>query len=228
MLGHRLSDEQVATLATVATSRRQVDLLIGPAGAGKTTAMRALHAAWTKVHGRDSVVGLAPSAAAAAVLAEDLDIACDNTAKWLHEHDHGRATIRRGQLVIIDEATLAGTLTLDRLTALAAEAGAKVLLVGDWAQLQSVDAGGAFATPRLRPRRHARARRGPPVHPRVGEGRLARSPQSAAPRSIGTYLRHQRVREGTTERDDRRRLPAWRADIRAGRAACWSPSRPQP
>ena len=46
--------------------------------------------------------------------------------------------------MIIDEATLAGTLTLDRLTALAAEAGAKVLLVGDWAQLQAVDAGGAF------------------------------------------------------------------------------------
>ncbi|MEI2820973.1 MAG: AAA family ATPase [Marmoricola sp.] len=45
---------------------------------------------------------------------------------------------------MIDEATLAGTLTLDRITAHADQAGAKVLLIGDWAQLQSVEAGGAF------------------------------------------------------------------------------------
>lgn len=54
------------------------------------------------------------------------------------------ATFQAGQLVIIDEASLAGTLSLDRITQAAAEAGAKVLLVGDYAQLQSVDAGGAF------------------------------------------------------------------------------------
>ena len=40
-------------------------------------------------------------------------------------------------LRFIDEATLAGTLTLDRITGIASSAGAKVLLVGDWAQLQS-------------------------------------------------------------------------------------------
>ena len=142
---HLLSAEQSETLAGIAVSGRQVDLLVGPAGAGKTTAMHALKTAWTKAHGKDSVVGLAPSAVAAQVLAEDLGIGCENTAKWLHEYDRGRAQFRKGQLVIIDEATLAGTLTLDRLTALAAEAGAKVLLVGDWAQLQSVDAGGAFS-----------------------------------------------------------------------------------
>ena len=91
-----------------ATSGRQVDLLVGPAGAGKTTTMRALRAAWIAEHGRGSVVGLAPSAAAAQALADDLGVACDNTAKWLHEYDHGRTELRAGQLVIIDEATLAG------------------------------------------------------------------------------------------------------------------------
>src|SRR3546814_16238405 len=124
---------------------RQVDLRVGPAGAGKTTAMRALHTAWTSAHGSKSVVGLAPSAAAAQVLADDLGTACDNTAKWLHEHDHGRAEFKPGQLVIIDEATLAGTQTLDKITGLATEAGAKGQLVGDWANLQSADAGGAIS-----------------------------------------------------------------------------------
>ena len=107
--------------------------------------MRALKNVWTTQHGRHSVVGLAPSAAAAQVLAKDLGIDCENTAKCLYEYSHGRAAFTKDQLVIIDEATLAGTLTLDRITEHAAMAGAKVLFVGDWAQLQSVEAGGAFA-----------------------------------------------------------------------------------
>jgi hypothetical protein len=215
VLGHLLSDEQVTTLGTIAVSGRQVDLLIGPAGAGKTTAMRALHAAWTSVHGKDSVVGLAPSAAAADVLAQDLGVACDNTAKWLHEHDHGRAWFRKGQLVIIDEATLAGTLTLDRLTSLAAYAGAKVLLVGDWAQLQSVDAGGAF--PLL-----ADAREDTPelteVHRFTHEWEKLASIDLRYGRTkvIDTYFRHERVKDGThAEMVDAAYL-AWRADLRAG------------
>ncbi|QBX57275.1 hypothetical protein EXE58_18815 [Nocardioides seonyuensis] len=55
---------------------------------------------------------------------------CDNTAKWLHEFGHGNAGFRANQLVLVDEATLAGTTTLHRISGLAAAAGAKVLLVG--------------------------------------------------------------------------------------------------
>jgi len=139
-----LGEDQRAALHSIATSARSLDVLIGPAGAGKTTAMHALRLAWEHEHGHGAVIGLAPSAAAARELADDLGIATENTAKWLHEHNRGRATVCAGQLVIIDEASLAGTLTLDRISALATQAGAKVLLVGDWAQLQSVDAGGAF------------------------------------------------------------------------------------
>ncbi|MCG7414652.1 relaxase domain-containing protein [Microbacterium aurum] len=142
--GIMLGDDQRAALHAIATSARSLDVLIGPAGAGKTTAMHALRLAWEHEHGRGSVIGLAPSAAAARELADDLGIATENTAKWLHEHRHGRAEVHSGQLLIIDEASLAGTLTLDRLSTLTTQAGAKVLLVGDWAQLQSVAAGGAF------------------------------------------------------------------------------------
>ncbi|RNM11827.1 conjugal transfer protein [Nocardioides pocheonensis] len=218
VLGHLLSEEQVATLATIAISGRQVDLLIGPAGAGKTTAMRGLHAAWTSVHGTDSVVGLAPSAAAADVLAQDLGVACDNTAKWLHEFDQGRATFRKGQLVIVDEATLAGTLTLDRLAALAADAGAKVLLVGDWAQLQSVDAGGAFAL-------LAAARDDTPelteVHRFSNDWEKLASIdlRNGRAKAISTYFRHDRVKDGTHHDMVDAAYLAWRADLRAGRSS---------
>ncbi|WP_448074131.1 MobF family relaxase [Georgenia yuyongxinii] len=131
--GNTLTTYQAGVLEAVATSGRRVDVIVGPAGAGKTTAMHALRTAWTARHGTGSVIGLAPSAAAAGVLAEDLGIGCENTAKWLYEQARGRAGLRDGQLVIVDEATLAGTRTLDCITAVAQAANAKVLLVGDWA-----------------------------------------------------------------------------------------------
>jgi len=199
-------------------SGRQVDILTGPAGVGKTTAMRALHDAWRAQHGHGSVVGLAPSAVAAQVLADDLGIECENTAKWLHEFDHGQVTFHAGQLVIIDEATLAGTLTLDRLTALAADAGAKVLLVGDWAQLQSVDAGGAFTL-------LASARPDTPelteVHRFTNEWEKLASVDLRFGRTevIDTYLCHNRVREGTTAEMIDAAYAGWRADVQAGLAS---------
>jgi hypothetical protein len=42
-------------------------------------------------------------------------------------------SLRSGQLVVVDEASLAGTFALDTLTEQARNAGAKVVLVGDWA-----------------------------------------------------------------------------------------------
>jgi ATP-dependent exoDNAse (exonuclease V) alpha subunit len=53
--------------------------------------------------------------------------------------------LHAGQLVIVDEASLAGTFALDEIVSAARGAGAKVLLVGDWAQLSAVEAGGAFS-----------------------------------------------------------------------------------
>ncbi|MCH6470707.1 relaxase domain-containing protein [Sinomonas sp. 5-5] len=142
--GRVLGEDQAAALAAVAVSGRVVDVLVGPAGAGKTMAMNALRRAWEAEHGKGSVVGLAPSAAAAQVLGGDLGIPAENTARWWTEHQLHGTGFGAGRLVIIDEASLAGTLSLDRITDVAADAGAKVLLVGDYAQLQSVDAGGAF------------------------------------------------------------------------------------
>ncbi|PVU84428.1 conjugal transfer protein (plasmid) [Cellulomonas sp. WB94] len=177
-----LYDDQATAVASIASSGRVLDVLVGPAGSGKTHTLAALRAAWEAQHGAGAVVGLAPSAAAADVLGERLGISCENTAKWLVEHaaepdrldriDRARAALnaapdeataralaahierltatvdgwrfRPGQLVILDEASLAGTVSMDRIAACVGEAGAKLLLVGDWAQLSAIEAGGAF------------------------------------------------------------------------------------
>ena len=53
----------------MATSGARVQLALAPAGTGKTTAMAALAAAWANSGG--NVIGLAPTASAAEILAED-------------------------------------------------------------------------------------------------------------------------------------------------------------
>jgi len=213
--GRLLADDQAAALAAVATSGRAVDVLVGPAGAGKTTAMRALRTAWEREQGRGSVVGLAPSAVAAQVLADDLGIRTENTAKWWQDHQNAVASFRKGQLVIVDEASLAGTLSLDRITEHAAEVGAKVLLVGDWAQLQSVTAGGAFS---LLVHDRADAPELVDVHRFVNEWEKTATLdlRHGHPEAIDTYAEHDRVTGGDTEAMIDAAYTAWRTDTLAG------------
>ena len=73
--GTSLDAGQAALVRQMCTSGTRVQLAIAPAGAGKTTAMRALTLAWTQDGGH--MLGLAPSAAAAAVLAEHTGIRTD-------------------------------------------------------------------------------------------------------------------------------------------------------
>ena len=213
--GRMLSDDQSVALAAIAVSGRGIDVLVGAAGAGKTTAMNALRRAWELEHGAGSVVGLAPSAVAAQVLADDLGIATENTAKWWHSHLTHGTTFTAGQLVIIDEASLAGTHSLDRITGLAETAGAKVLLVGDYAQLQSVDAGGAFAL-------LAGDRDDAPelidIHRFTHEWEKTASLDLRHGRTdiIDTYLDQGRIHDGDEDTMTDAAYAAWREDTAAG------------
>ena len=65
--GRVLNDGQRALVREMASSGSRVQLAVAPAGTGKTTATAALAAAWRNSGG--TIVGLAPTAAAAEVLA---------------------------------------------------------------------------------------------------------------------------------------------------------------
>jgi AAA domain len=114
--GTALDAGQAALVGQMCSSGARLQLAIAPAGAGKTTAMRALTLAWTQDGGQ--VLGLAPSAAAAAVLAEQTGIRTDTLAKLIWSLDNGdlpewAAAVGPSTLVIIDEAGMADTLSLD-------------------------------------------------------------------------------------------------------------------
>ena len=70
--GTALDAGQASLVRQMCTSGARLQLAIAPAGAGKTSAMQALTLAWTQDGGQ--VLGLAPSAAAAAVLGEQTGI----------------------------------------------------------------------------------------------------------------------------------------------------------
>jgi ATP-dependent exoDNAse (exonuclease V) alpha subunit len=68
-------------------SGARLQLAVAPAGTGKTTALRALTQAWMDSGG--DVLGLAPSAAAAAQLRDNTGAPTDTLAKLTWSIDHG-------------------------------------------------------------------------------------------------------------------------------------------
>jgi ATP-dependent exoDNAse (exonuclease V) alpha subunit len=232
-------------------------VLVGAAGTGKSTAMAAVRAAWEAQYGTGSVVGLAPSAAAAEVLADAVGVPTENTAKWIVENQRSperrkalegyaaklahaypcvatrqlqqrarveqavyrRWSLQAGQLVIIDEASMVGTTDLDHISAQARQAGAKVLLVGDWAQLSPVQAGGAFKL--LADDRGPDAPTLHDVHRFTNDWERNATLQLRLgnPHVTDTYLAHGRVQSG--DREDMLDLlfDAWATDTRAGRSS---------
>ena len=130
-----------------------LSVLTPPAGAGKTRTLGATTSAWQQAGYR--VVGLAPSARAAAELADATGGKADTLAKWLHTRDQLSqipvgapertwAGLDDRTVLIIDEASMASTLDLDRLITLAADNAAKVMLVGDPAQIGVINGPGGM------------------------------------------------------------------------------------
>ena len=157
--GVALNPGQAALVRELATSGSRLQLALAPAGTGKTTAMAVLARAWTGDGG--TVVGLAPSAAAAAVLGGELHAPTDTLAKLLHsldtlDQDEARPGHRTGPvpswvqqigpetLVVIDEAGMAGTPELARAVQFVVARGGSVRLVGDDQQLAAIGAGGVL------------------------------------------------------------------------------------
>jgi hypothetical protein len=93
--GTALDAGQAFLVRQMCTSGARLELAIAPAGAGKTTAMRALTLAWTQDGGH--LLGLAPSAAAAAVLAQQTGIRSDTLAKLTWSLDMAIFRIGRRQ-----------------------------------------------------------------------------------------------------------------------------------
>ncbi|WP_341925243.1 MobF family relaxase [Nocardioides psychrotolerans] len=220
--GVTLNAGQATLVREMATSGARLQLAIAPAGSGKTTAMRALATAW--VDGGGTIVGLAPSAAAADALRSQIDTHTDTLAKLTHSLQQAResgtavpgwvAGIDSSTLVVIDEAGMADTLSLDAAVSYILERGGSVRLVGDDQQLSAIGAGGVL--------RDIQATHGALQLSELvrfkdpAEGGASLALREGKPEALGFYLDRGRVHVGDLATMTEDVFGAWQADRAAG------------
>ena len=145
VLGHHphLDDEQVQGVRKLLTSGNGWDLVVGQAGTGKSTMLRAARLGWEA--GGLKVIGAAIAARTAADLEAGTGIPSSSLAQILVDLRESGG-LSKHHVVVVEEASLVGTRALDELRSRVEPTGAKVVLVGDNRQLSSIDAGGALRT----------------------------------------------------------------------------------
>jgi Ti-type conjugative transfer relaxase TraA len=136
-----LSGEQAEALALI-TDGRDLGIVVGHAGTGKSVMLGVAREAWEAAGYQ--VRGAALSGIAAENLESGSAIASRTIASLEHGWGQGRDMLTERDILVIDEAGMVGTRQLERVLSEAAAAGAKVVLVGDPQQLQSIEAGAAF------------------------------------------------------------------------------------
>jgi conjugative relaxase-like TrwC/TraI family protein len=217
-----LSPDQKRAVENLAESPWLVQPLSAPAGAGKTTSMRALAAVARRRHGQ--VLVLAPTGKAVDVAVREGAADTGYTiAKAVHSLQNGTLKLGHLDLVIVDEAGMVGTDDLHQLLTATTTVNAKTVLVGDAHQLAPVKArGGMFAqlcddlpwTQRLSEVWRMR-------DPEERFSSLALRDGGPAPvrRAIDWYRRHDRLHTGDPIATATDALAAYRTDAAAGKDA---------
>jgi Ti-type conjugative transfer relaxase TraA len=139
--GLDLSGEQRAAFDHV-TEGRDLSVVVGYAGTGKSAMLGVAREAWEEAG--FNVRGVALSGIAAEGLENGSGIASRTIASMEHGWSQGRDMLTARDVLVIDEAGMVGTRQMERVLSHAADAGAKVVLVGDPQQLQAIEAGAAF------------------------------------------------------------------------------------
>lgn len=193
-----LSDEQRVMVRELIGSGRGIEVVVGKAGSGKTTALSIARRAWEA--SGVQVTGCALAARAARELERSAGIRSATIHRLFSDLDRygERAGLAPGSVVVVDEAGMVGTRMLSRVLDHAERAGAKVVLVGDHHQLPEIEAGGAFA---------ALARRLPAIEltdnrrqAEAWERQALDALRDGDPaEAVAAYRRHERIDSGDAE-----------------------------
>jgi conjugative relaxase-like TrwC/TraI family protein len=140
--GHELTAGQARAAHAVLTSGRGLDVIVGVAGSGKTTALKVVHHAFATKGYR--VLGTATSGQASRGLREGAEVDSFTVASLTHRLDHGQITLDSRTVVLIDEAGMTDDRSLLRLLAAVESAGAKAVMIGDHHQLSAIGPGGTL------------------------------------------------------------------------------------
>jgi hypothetical protein len=136
-----LSDEQRAVVVH-ATTGEDLALVVGRAGAGKTTAAATIAEAYREAG--YEVHGGALAGKAAENLQREAGIASRTLHSWEYAWERGQDRLHGGSVLVIDEAGMVDARQLGRVLDQARQADAKVILIGDPDQLKPIGPGDAF------------------------------------------------------------------------------------
>ncbi|MBY3030588.1 Ti-type conjugative transfer relaxase TraA [Rhizobium leguminosarum] len=139
--GQGLSAEQRQAIEHV-TGPAQIAVVIGFAGAGKSTMLAAARHAWEAQGYR--VHGAALAGKAAEGLEQSSGISSRTLASWEYSWQADRGRLNARDVFVIDEGGMVGSRQLARFVDEVKRAGAKLVLVGDHEQLQAIGAGAPF------------------------------------------------------------------------------------
>jgi conjugative relaxase-like TrwC/TraI family protein len=139
-----LGADQEAAVRHLCAGEERVRVMEARAGTGKTFTLAAVRDAYER--SGVPVIGVAWQGQAADVLRREAGIASQTAALLLRRIERGEEkAIPAGSVIVVDEASVMPTRSLERLVHAAAWRSARVVLVGDRAQLPSIGAGGGFA-----------------------------------------------------------------------------------
>ena len=136
-----LSEEQRQAVEHV-TGAEGIAAVVGFAGAGKSTMLGAARTAWEAAGYR--VVGGALAGKAAEGLERSAGIGARTLASWELAWKNERDRLGPGDVFVLDEAGMVASEQLSRIVTEVERRGAKLVLVGDAAQLQPIEAGAGF------------------------------------------------------------------------------------
>lgn len=198
-----LTAEQQEVVGRLLRSRDTIDVVAGPAGSGKTAALRVAARAWNSQH--THVTGCALAAVTARRLEAATGIPSTSVTRLLadcerRDPDSGRgAGLPAASVVVVDEASMVGTRALASLSGHVAAVGGKLVLVGDPAQLPEIEAGGMFAA--LAREQAARLSGNVRQVQPWERDALAALRQGDVPAAIAAYTSHQRITVADTGQD---------------------------
>jgi hypothetical protein len=142
-LGRSLTAGQRDAVEGVLTSGRGIELIVGVAGSGKTTALAAARDGFEAAG--FEVVGTSTSGQAARTLGREAGIEPSRTLASLNWRIvHNALQLSSRHVAVLDEAAMTDDAALLGFLEAARETGTKVVAVGDHRQLGSVAPGGGF------------------------------------------------------------------------------------
>ena len=137
--GYPLSEEQIAAIRSVTSSRGRVAIIEGAAGSGKTTTLRPI-ADLFREHGCD-IIATAVAWRTAVALGNDVEARPFCVDKLLRLAARGGIEISKDTTIIVDEAGMLSTRQAHHILQLSERHGAKIVFAGDTQQQQPVEAG---------------------------------------------------------------------------------------